>query len=1127
MKKKLILITALMTMMGMIPSFAQQYAPAIAKKLSISTQMFLKERNQSQQSQRAPLANKGALMTDKYAQSLVAKADTIQGRAFISAFIRLDNSDNTAALEALGVQIQCRFQKGLVTALIPADKIEQVAALAQVKRVNVSTRMRPLTDKAREASNVDDALLNSPDALRMGITNKYDGSGVVLGVIDTGIDFQHVAFKDKNGKNRIKRAYVYEGGGWWGGSGGTAKEYTEITSTAPTTDNESEDHGTHTSSTAGGSSVIIDGNNVTVTDDHAAATYGGMAPGADLYLAGISGLSSTYLANAFQKICNYADKEKKPVVVSNSWGSQAGPHDGTGDFADIMEQYFGDNHPGHICLFAASNDAGKAKPADGGGYHISGHASSTNPLGSILRSAASSRDGGYTYSGIMANAWARTPGSKLACKIYVINTQTGAVLTSKTVTSQTSVDLSPYYTGDLTVYFDNVSSNKSQIMLYGGGTWSYGPTSQSLSGQYSIAAEFYPTSGECDIDVWGGSYGYFSNLNNLTTTGHTWVNGSDNSTVSDEATNQNVIAIGAYSTKAKVTDHRGVSHSLPYTEGDIAYFSSYQEAGEGGTGEILPHISAPGATVVSAVNHYDTSGSYSYLNGNSDQYGYYRVNTNKTSPYGSMEGTSMATPVAAGIVALWLQASLNDNAAYKGLTTSQVKQIMQETAITDAFTTTGANATHFGHGKIDALAGIQKILGVSGGPVLAAYPSKVDFEDVVVNQSQSVKIFVKGNQLSKPVTVSNSNPAFTCTPVTLTAEQVMAGDSVTVTFTPSKEGAFCDTLTLISDTLKAKVSLQGNGKIEIVAPVMLSADSASISLTQFRADWIHEAQAGDVASYTLYVNKKPNAVEVLHEDFSKTKNESDTPISNFNDFTDVPGWSGFKVFPGGNSVVQIGSSDNMGYLMTPRLDLSKSGGKVTVKFNAKSYAGDNSMVYVSCGNYRKEVQLANNYANYVIVLNCKEADGQTVKFACAARKNRMLIDKVYVYTDIPENGNQAAAEEGDSTTRVITGITDKSYTVKDLSAGGSFLYCVKAIYNNGSESALSNQEEVTLFAQGTGLTGDVNMDGVVNVSDVTTLIDKVLGFEPSPFDGNAADLDKNGIYNVTDVTALINLIIGQ
>ena len=44
MKKKLILITALMTMMGMIPSFAQQYAPAIAKKLSISTQMFLKKR---------------------------------------------------------------------------------------------------------------------------------------------------------------------------------------------------------------------------------------------------------------------------------------------------------------------------------------------------------------------------------------------------------------------------------------------------------------------------------------------------------------------------------------------------------------------------------------------------------------------------------------------------------------------------------------------------------------------------------------------------------------------------------------------------------------------------------------------------------------------------------------------------------------------------------------------------------------------------------------------------------------------------------------------------------------------------------------------------------------------------
>ena len=46
----------------------------------------------------------------------------------------------------------------------------------------------------------------------------------------------------------------------------------------------------------------------------------------------------------------------------------------------------------------------------------------------------------------------------------------------------------------------------------------------------------------------------------------------------------------------------------------------------------------------------------------------------------------------------------------KVLTLSEVKNIMKETAIHDSWVTDGANASHFGNGKIDALAGIQYIL---------------------------------------------------------------------------------------------------------------------------------------------------------------------------------------------------------------------------------------------------------------------------------------------------------------------------------------------------------------------------------------------------------------------------------
>ena len=58
--------------------------------------------------------------------------------------------------------------------------------------------------------------------------------------------------------------------------------------------------------------------------------------------------------------------------------------------------------------------------------------------------------------------------------------------------------------------------------------------------------------------------------------------------------------------------------------------------------------------------------------------------------------------------------------------------------------------------------------------------------------------------------------------------------------------------------------------------------------------------------------------------------------------------------------------------------------------------------------------------------------------------------------------------------------------------------------------------------------GDVNGDGLVNVTDVTATINIILGkAEDGPTDRDAADMDGNGIINVSDVTAIINLILGK
>ena len=55
--------------------------------------------------------------------------------------------------------------------------------------------------------------------------------------------------------------------------------------------------------------------------------------------------------------------------------------------------------------------------------------------------------------------------------------------------------------------------------------------------------------------------------------------------------------------------------------------------------------------------------------------------------------------------------------------------------------------------------------------------------------------------------------------------------------------------------------------------------------------------------------------------------------------------------------------------------------------------------------------------------------------------------------------------------------------------------------------------------------GDVNSDGSVNISDVTTLIDYLLGSVTEPFDAVAADVNGDGSINISDVTALIDLLL--
>ena len=136
------------------------------------------------------------------------------------------------------------------------------------------------------------------------------------------------------------------------------------------------------------------------------------------------------------------------------------------------------------------------------------------------------------------------------------------------------------------------------------------------------------------------------------------------------------------------------------------------------------------------------------------------------------------------------------------------------------------------------------------------------------------------------------------------------------------------------------------------------------------------------------------------------------------------------------------------------------------------------------------------------------------------------IAKIEVYTGDATAATlmMKAAESGDADSRLITGITDKSYTVENLTANGTFLYRVKALYVNGTESAWSNVEEVTLSQS--ILMGDVNRDGQLSITDVTALVDYLLD-DTTDIDTAAADLNGDGAITITDVTSLIDLLLAS
>ena len=370
------------------------------------------------------------------------------------------------------------------------------------------------------------------------------------------------------------------------------------------------------------------------------------------------------------------------------------------------------------------------------------------------------------------------------------------------------------------------------------------------------------------------------------------------------------------------------------------------------------------------------------------------------------------------------------------------------------------------------------------------------------------------------LTLDDANGVFSIDLTTIAAADAM-NKTVTVTYAPQTAGTHTATITLSSEGAYDKVvTLNGaatNAPLVVYDPVMLPANEDYIKLTSFRADWTDQTIPENVASYTLNVKQKPTSGLFAEADWSEV------PSSGSAASYMPEGWTynGGVYLEGG--YISISSTYS---IFTPELDLTGFD-KVTVVVRAKNeYSWTNSAISVKTSVDSKYTEFTTDFADYTFVLNC----GDSEKIEIYSELYYPNIQSIKVYAGEVTAPQLRATETGDDTWRTITGITDKFYTVNNLVEGGTFLYKVKAIYTDGTESAWSNTQMVTLFDNGPAphefAVGDVNHDGGVNISDVTTLIDYLLG-NPDGVCTTCADVDGQGDINIADVTALIDMLLSK
>ena len=644
-------------------------------------------------------------------------------RLSVLAHLRPGTAAPTAQLQQLGIRVVNIIGR-LAILDVPADKLYELEKVEAIQRADADRAMQLTNDQARLATQVNTFNGEAPDlfaatelplasTMPIGLTSPtdldyYTGKGVVAGVVDTGVEFNHAAFRDAAGNQRMKAALVPKS--LIGQQGNEIVAVTGDDIRDLTTDRTNESHGSHTTATMAGTPIHLDVNGTTID-------LRGMAPDADLVVGGLPHLYNSQIISSMQQIYQYAQQHNQPAVVNLSFGGLGGFYDGSDEVAssiDVLTE--GGTQPGHIAVISASNYAGDS-------LTIVKTLDTTD--GVQLKTILSPYEDKTYYRNVGFSFYLRDK-SPFEVEFKAVDITTGKTydLTDNgedyDLTKEVHILEVPKNSedGDVRLFVfptelqtdgtDYIYRYKNPNTLYFADYALTGQETEFKSSNLRLAIfiKGAPAGSELIMQQTGDLSQHFI-AGPLPDAGYTPGDGSLSLNVS--AVTDGAICVGAYNTRTTIYHMTtGRTGFTMQPMGQASYFSSY---GTDDFGIDRPDVLAPGHYIYSAYNYYDTTAA----NKGKENGGYASKLVGKTELtfgehpfyFGYMQGTSQAAPCVSGIIALWLQANPN-------LCTNDVRRIIRLTADHDEFTDQDTNTPNedlrqTGMGKINALKGMQLI----------------------------------------------------------------------------------------------------------------------------------------------------------------------------------------------------------------------------------------------------------------------------------------------------------------------------------------------------------------------------------------------------------------------------------